>query len=305
MWTETSTSSASEQDPDIQGFIDQVDMDMLNGHSICGPMYQQSMLYEASSETAADSFEPESTRVGQEGDQLEFESDYPFPSSLSSLNELVNDGDSLAGANRTAAILDATCHPPSEPDITNHICSCFAQAIGVYEGIGARSIGCSRDPSTSTDQILQHQKLALMRCEDLLKCQRCCSRSDFIMLIISMCDRMLSSLHSVLERARQGRQHGQSQGSCVQRETQNNAMSSTFNVNNSSRGRPRLQIGAWQLDDEDELQVLQSLLKLRFAKLGDFVNEIGKVVDINHWPAHQHIVLNLRECSLEGTASSI
>ena len=62
------------------------------------------------------------------------------------------------------------------------------------------------------------------------------------------------------------------------------------------RERGGLNIGLlWQLDGDDELHVVQSLLLLRVKKLGRLIGNIERVVNMNHWPTHEDRARDLRD----------
>lgn len=183
------------------------------------------------------------------------------------------------------------------------VCTCFAQAVSTFECIEVQLIGGFRHGSTSTDRILQHQKMALARCKGLLNCRECCSQSEFIILIISMCDRMMSSLQRVLPGSGQRSQREMGPGVHPPLEVPNSTGVSIYAGDRPSYDRRRLRMGGWQLDDEDETQVLESLCESRFAQLGRFIDAVGKLVDDKDWPVHANNVRELQE-RVRATVSS-
>ncbi|KAF4990715.1 hypothetical protein FDECE_14263, partial [Fusarium decemcellulare] len=68
---------------------------------------------------------------------------------------------------------------------------------GLGSGTESGSATCHTTPLVTQQTILQRQKAILVRFESLLGCGTCWSRPDFVMLMITMCDRMLTSLEAV------------------------------------------------------------------------------------------------------------
>ncbi|KAI0470316.1 hypothetical protein F4859DRAFT_515841 [Xylaria cf. heliscus] len=51
----------------------------------------------------------------------------------------------------------------------------------------------------------------------------------------------------------------------------------------------------WELDDEDELQALRSLLQLRVMKFGDVISKLEKAIMAQGWLAHKGIIYAMRQ----------
>ena len=49
------------------------------------------------------------------------------------------------------------------------------------------------------------------------------------------------------------------------------------------------------MDDEDELQALRSILRLRMEKLSKLIEKLERVVSFNRWPAHTRVVQAIRD----------
>lgn len=209
--------------------------------------------------------------------------------------------------------------------------SCISQAVHAYEAIEVSLVWSARDDAAA-DETLQHQKRALARCEELLGCDRCCAHSEYVALLLSMCDRIMGSVEDVyagagmgVEVAGKGRDRGRGMNRRMSGEKvstpssfQNEApgkgkgginftvgdalgkadyggSGSSGGSGGSGRYRSRLRIRQWQLDDDDELRVLQSLLAARVAKLGGVIGRLEGTIRANYWPAHESMVRCLRE----------
>lgn len=307
-WTEETSSTVAGDHLNLgYSFLDQTDLDLLNATLACRPTYSESMAFET--------VEPHSFSAAEDSGMLtgtvahtELDLDFELLTSpvrrtaQEPSEDLCVEGNEILPRSSETQISRSENRIPNEPPA---ICTCFAWAIEAYEMIGIQLIGGLQNVSTSAYQILQHQKMALMRCEDFLKCQECCSRSDFLMLVISMCDRMMSSLQSVLSQSHGRRKDHQETFGDIRLPlgVHNNTSGSTGTNEDLSQERQRLRIGRWELDDEDETHVLHSLLGSRLSKLSYFVDEIGRLVDKNHWPAHKDIIRELQERSQAARAS--
>jgi len=116
-------------------------------------------------------------------------------------------------------------------------------------------------PLSNQMVLLQRQKTALARFEPLLWCAACWSRSEFVMLMITMCERVLASLDKiVLEQQQQRHSHR----------------------------------GIYPNPEDDELELVISLLKSRMARLGNLLAMTEGAVSANGWPSHGRITQGLR-----------
>ncbi|KAF4467006.1 transcription factor [Fusarium albosuccineum] len=147
---------------------------------------------------------------------------------------------------------------------------------GLGSGTGSGLATCHITPLMTQQTILQRQKAILVRFESLLGCGTCWSRSDFVMLMITMCDRMLTSLEAV-ERFVCTRTDDSSRVSSNSTSpTDVNALATSraeLDLPPLSRSPHVLQprVGAWQIDDDDELELVTSLIKSRVTRLGNLI----------------------------------
>ncbi|GKU07871.1 transcription factor [Fusarium langsethiae] len=117
---------------------------------------------------------------------------------------------------------------------TSSSCSCMMSAVSIYEALqvqlvwgdpiaGPSAVSSPKSSSAGSSYssgplwsdsgsgsayhspkllmtqqtILKRQKTVLLRCDSLTRCGTCWSRPDFVMLIITICDRILTSLEAV------------------------------------------------------------------------------------------------------------
>ncbi|KAF4967207.1 hypothetical protein FSARC_5214 [Fusarium sarcochroum] len=214
--------------------------------------------------------------------------------------------------NKVASEAEPATHFSTPPDLdaastsTSSSCCCMMSAVSIYEalqvqlvwgdpiagpspvpspksayssesswsGLGMKSVSTTYHKSSPMTQqtILQRQKTILVRFESL-GCSTCWSRPDFVMLIITMCDRMLTSLEAV-ERF---------------------VCSRVDNTNSPQVLQPR--VSAWQIDDDDELELVISLIKSRVTRLGNLIAMAEGTVSANAWIWQERLAQALRRRS--------
>jgi hypothetical protein len=170
----------------------------------------------------------------------------------------------------------------------------------------------STTPLMTQQTILKRQKTILLRCDSLVRCGTCWSRPDFVMLIITMCDRILTSLEAVerfvCSRSDDDINRVSSNGAAAAVDIQAMATSSRagLDVSSLSRSSQVLQprVGAWQIDDDDELELVISLIKSRVTRLGNLITMAEGTISANAWPWHERLVQALRRRSNKLVISS-
>ncbi|KAI8634288.1 hypothetical protein F5Y19DRAFT_207647 [Xylariaceae sp. FL1651] len=173
-------------------------------------------------------------------------------------------------------------------------CSCFFQAVSTHEAIEVALWG-QRELWSNADDILQYQKKALMECEGLLECRRCCAQSAYTMLLLSMCSKILGTLEDLCRGALWGGSDTfttTEQGS-DERKRKKSASDSDGGDESRRRGYG-ISIRNRQLDDDDEHLVLQSLLTARVARLGRLISTLEKLVSEHSWPAHKGLIREMQ-----------
>ena len=122
------------------------------------------------------------------------------------------------------------------------------------------------------------------------------------MLITTMCDRILTSLEAVerfvCSRSDDDIDRASSNGAATAIDMQVMAKSSRagLDVSSLSRSSQVLQpgVGAWQIDDDDELELVISLIKSRVTRLGKLITITEGTISANGWPWHERLVRTLR-----------
>ncbi|KAI1295134.1 hypothetical protein F5Y03DRAFT_311009 [Xylaria venustula] len=182
----------------------------------------------------------------------------------------------------------------STPATSDSNCSCFLQAVSTYEAIEVAAWG-QNELWRNADDILRYQKKALIECEELLECRRCTAQSAYTMLLISMCQRILTTLGDLCQDTTSGTpaigiNHGHGPEDRKRRKCGDNGESADERC---SRGYG-ISIRNRRLDDDDEHLVLQSLLTSRVARLGRLLSTLDKIVSEHDWPAHKAIIRDLQ-----------
>lgn len=166
---------------------------------------------------------------------------------------------------------------------------------GTGSGTGSGSATCHTTSLITQQTILQRQKTMLARFESLLGCGTCWSRPDFVMLMITMCDRILTSLEAV-ERFVCSRTDGKTMVSS----NSATAAAAATDANTMATSRAELdlvqqpRVGAWQIDDDDELELVISLIKSRVTRLGNLIAMAERTVSANAWLSHERLAQALR-----------
>lgn len=148
------------------------------------------------------------------------------------------------------------------------VCQCANKTLLAYE-----TIQIDRYNTQQTHTILQSQKEVMSICTSLLNCRVCSRRSELIMLIMAICRATLHGMESLLS-------------PCVLQTRKDDWI--TENEDNTSTGK--LWIGSWRLDNEDEIEVIRSLLTTRMSRLDALIHQVKGVVYLHNWLAHQKIV---------------
>ncbi|KAK5628870.1 hypothetical protein RRF57_004585 [Xylaria bambusicola] len=159
--------------------------------------------------------------------------------------------------------VSATCSCSSQIVVTFEMVEISLHLVTAPKGSPGRP---SQAAAMNIEEFLRDHKRALVSCEMLLGCETCSCRGEYVMLVISICRKLL---HSVGVMHREGLS-----------EVQNR---------DSSRERG----GLWKLDDEDQAGVLEVLLKIRATRLRRLVTILDHVVTSHDWPAHRSMTQDL------------
>ncbi|KAI0102521.1 hypothetical protein GGR51DRAFT_573995 [Nemania sp. FL0031] len=174
----------------------------------------------------------------------------------------------------------------ASPQPSSTGCPCLEKLMGANEDMQVKLVWGAyplNGVTVSVDDMLQCQKDILVSCETLLECKKCSLRSDYVMLIVSMCHEMMNGIGDLSAMLLPGSERASSKRSRFE----------------SDGGRKRgLKAGGWRLDDEDEIQVIKSLIGIRITRLGSLITLLEKAVKANH-PAYEWVIRALRQSITE------
>ncbi|KAI1261791.1 hypothetical protein F5Y18DRAFT_192382 [Xylariaceae sp. FL1019] len=170
-----------------------------------------------------------------------------------------------------AALPEPTLHAEELHDYD--ICFCLDLIISANATMQVKVVwgAMGGNADSSIDDVLQCQKDVLASCETLLNCNKCRLRSDYVVMVISMCQEMTNGVKSL------------------------EAMTSPDTVGLPTNNTTRLGSGGWRLDDDDEIEVIRHLIQIRITRLRKLINHLELTVGANH-ALYLGIVSALRRC---------
>ncbi|KAI1204519.1 uncharacterized protein F4807DRAFT_465545 [Annulohypoxylon truncatum] len=209
-------------------------------------------------------------------------------------------------------------------------CNCFSRAVRIHESIEIKLVSALQDQVGTAEEFLQQLKTCLAGCEGLLLCVSCRYRSEYTMLILSMCEKLASSLENawlvmpsggravtsdyttrqdvsspvglVQPRAPRPRSEEESieygaelrLAGAEGRSSERRQTGQGCGLENRSAHR-RLEIGLWKLDDEDEIHVFYGLLVVRVGMFRALLATLETLVTSHNWPVHKSITIDLQK----------
>ncbi|KAH8799113.1 hypothetical protein F5884DRAFT_869748 [Xylogone sp. PMI_703] len=185
-----------------------------------------------------------------------------------------------------------SCPVLPSPSASQSNCHCIVQAVATYESIEVAVWG-QRKLFSDLDDMLQLQKAALAECEKLVECPNCNVQPAYIMLLLSMCRKILRTLEDIYSISGED-----CKPAIVDQDSRDKKRPRFSDEDDEERGARRQAFDGstdnWKLDDEDKRLVLQSLLSARVAKLNHLLGMLDKVVNDNTWPVHKDLVRELQ-----------
>lgn len=190
-------------------------------------------------------------------------------------------------------------------------CECLGRVAGIYEFVTAKLVWRSLRLPRDLKDILKNQKAALQGCEISLQCRTCVNRSSYILLVISICEKIMGSLERVVSGPQRPEpQDGFSQmpsemtecqlsGNSLSQRDQMNTDTGEIGPNRTHDHGLGLSFGWWQLDDDDEKHVVHGLITARIIKLNQVVETIERLVNRQEWCLQGGMVRELRSRYLE------
>ncbi|KAI8631480.1 hypothetical protein F5Y19DRAFT_493385 [Xylariaceae sp. FL1651] len=180
--------------------------------------------------------------------------------------------------------------PPHPPPAS---CRCLEQLMSANEAMQVKLVwgtSAQAGSAVSVDDMLQCQKDMLASCGTLLECNICSLRSDYVMLVVSMCREMMNGIMDLSAMIIPNSQHGSRKRAFS--EANDGTLASFQRVN----------AGGWRLDDQDEMAVIKSLIGIRITRLRSLIARLEKAVNTHH-SDYEWIVNALRQIVTEKVAS--
>lgn len=149
---------------------------------------------------------------------------------------------------------------PSEP-LINQLCACVSSALTLLEALEMEDYSAS---SRSIAHVLQLRKQTLLRCVELISCETCTATSNFIILVILLCRKVVGSYERVvrilreqLDRDRQAQTLGF--GRC-------HAPQQHEVTDESGEGGLAIFLRNYEMDSAEELCVFSGLIAMQLGK---------------------------------------
>lgn len=198
----------------------------------------------------------------------------------------------------------AAIHPTSSSQRqgSDFCYTCLAKIMRTHEGVEAAA-WAQKKSVKDTNDILQEQKKAMIECNELLDCQKCSRQPAQIMLLLTICRKILGTLETVY--------YGLSARKAVDPvmfpyPTHLKRRWSELDGGRECDGllyqRPIYGMSSRerQLDDEDRLIVTRSLLMARVTILDGLLSRLHIGITAHSWPAQQSLTQDLQNRLIKG-----
>lgn len=190
----------------------------------------------------------------------------------------------------------------TSPSHARQSCQCLQMALKIDEQLktytsakGSRSI----IGSGTVRKLDEDLSRALAQCSTTMDCKACSVQSSVMMLILSICEKMLASFEQLCNaylapRAPESRRPYSSDSRV--------SIGTLSSVNtDDSKG---LKMGDYMLDTDDEVYVVRTLVISRMKSLGSLLFRLEKIISSNGWTGHGEIFDSIH-CSYRRTAATI
>ena len=138
------------------------------------------------------------------------------------------------------------------------------------------------------DEDLHHLKRVLSQCSVMLDCKSCSRQSSVMMLILSICEKMLASVEQLCNTFL-----GPSSPHSRRPSSSDSLMSTITLSSLNGDDTGGLRIGDYTLDTEDEVHVVRVLIISRMKNLGNLLARLDKIISSNGWTGHGEILENI------------
>ncbi|KAI4217468.1 MAG: hypothetical protein LQ351_000063 [Letrouitia transgressa] len=205
------------------------------------------------------------------------------PKSKTSSYSAVFPGSIVAQRNRESMIRTHTSASASS-------CRCMSTALDILEVLEVKNSKMSLE---AIDGILSFKKRALAQCNVMLECQGCNSHSQFMMLLVVICDKMVASFERLSISCREVHNTITEVGDIKRAEG--------FTIVDGKS----LFVGEYEVDlDEERCYLVRQLVMLQLKNLATFELRLKGIANGWSWDAHKTMLATIDK-RLQDTANNI
>lgn len=169
-------------------------------------------------------------------------------------------------------------------------CRCMSTALDILEVLEIKNSKMSLE---AIDGILSFKKRALNQCNVMLECQGCNSHSQFMMLLVVICDKMVASFERLSLTCREVHQQIANVGDPKKAEG--------FTIVDGKS----LFVGEYEVDlDEERCYLVRQLVMLQLRNLATFELRLKGIANGWSWDAHKTMLATIDK-RLQDTAANI
>lgn len=282
-------SGLSPFDPGVEDFFCfESDIETAEGLGRAGIALDNSRNLHKSHQTAGDSskssFEPPYSRA------MPSTSYWPLPSPSTTLVEGPGQAQPLIQSHRQHAepalssennmfeSLSVPVHDTATSQPSSSACQCMQSALRILEELEVKN---SRDDLYAADHVLSFQKRALGQCNAMLNCKNCSTISGFMMLLVVICDKMVTSFERV--------------STCVEQLQRPSGVQEVGRPRAGSIGDGQaVSLGDYEIDSLQERCCLVSVLVLlQLKRLGSVLTRLKNIAAVFNWGTHLTMLLSI------------
>ena len=170
-------------------------------------------------------------------------------------------------------------------------CQCLMSALTLLETLAIES---ARPSAPTVARILHFKKRALAQCNTLLECRRCSTVSSFIMLLVILCEKMITSYEQIL--AVLTKQYNLRQARLLGSATRYQSVESgNDHAAHALDEERQVAVKDYDLDMEEQPCVFGGLASLQMRKLKTFLTRVKAVLRQCHCDLHVVMVDSVEE----------
>lgn len=171
-------------------------------------------------------------------------------------------------------------------------CQCMQIALRILEELEIKN---SRDDLYAADHVLSFQKRAIEQCSTMLNCKSCSTMSGFMMLLVVICEKMVSSFERIT--------------SCVEQLQQHPLPSGGLDGGGPRAGgigdEQTVSVGEYEVDSlQEQCCLVGVLVLLQLKKLGAVLTRLKNLAATYNWGTHLTMLLSIDQRFRNSTAAS-